>query len=36
MSGLHTDSSLQNLRAINEIWLEVWIPEGKRHSYWDE
>jgi hypothetical protein len=36
MGGLHTDSNLKNLRAINEMGLEAWITEGKRHSYWDE
>jgi hypothetical protein len=36
MGGLHTDSNLKNLRAINEMGLEAWTTEGKRHSYWDE
>lgn len=36
MGGLHTDSNLKNLRAINEMGLEAWIAEVKRHSYWDE
>jgi hypothetical protein len=36
MGGLHTDSNLRNLRAINEMGLEAWITEGKRHSCCDE
>ena len=32
--GLHADACLQNLRAIRQMGLEVWLAQGKRCCYW--
>jgi hypothetical protein len=34
--GLHTESSVKNMRAIRELGLEKWLVAGQRHCYWDD
>jgi hypothetical protein len=35
LGRLHLEACLKNLRAINEMGLEKWLAEGKKHHYWD-
>ena len=34
MKGLHTDSCIENLKAIKEMGIETWLNSGKRKMYW--
>lgn len=36
MQGLHADSCVRNLKAIEKMGLEAWIKKGKKFWYWNE